>query len=122
MKPKIKKTAFGSITVGKKTYHRDIVIQLSGEVRKRRKKLSKRYFGTSHVISEDEIRDVYETGTRQLIVGTGQYDQVRLSAEAEAFLSTRDCEAILLATPDALKKWNETENESKAIGVFHITC
>ena len=48
MKPKIKDTSFGSISVGKKTYTYDIVIELDGSVRKRKKKLSKRLFGTSH--------------------------------------------------------------------------
>lgn len=122
MKPKIKETAFGSITVGKETYRHDIVIGLDGTVRKRKKKLSKRLFGTSHKISLDEIQDLYEKGARQLIVGTGQYDQVRLSEEARAYLTTQDCDAILLSTPDALTKWNESEGKGETIGLFHITC
>jgi hypothetical protein len=122
MKPKIKETAFGSITVGKDTYRHDIVIGLDGAVRKRKKKLSKRLFGTSHKVSLDEMQNVYKKGARQLIVGTGQYNQVRLSEEAQAYLTAQGCDAVLLSTPEALAKWNETEGKGEIIGLFHITC
>jgi hypothetical protein len=122
VKPKIKGTSFGSITVGKKSYQHDIVIELDGAVRKRKKKLSKRLFGTSHKISLDEIKDVYQKGARQLIVGTGQYGQVCLSEEAATYLADRGCDAVLLPTPEATNKWNETQGRGETIGLFHITC
>jgi hypothetical protein len=61
-----------------------LLIRLSGEVVKRKKKLSKKYYGTSHVLSKDEAKFVYERGSNQLIVGSGQMGNVRLSPEAEA--------------------------------------
>ena len=122
MKPKIKETSFGSITVGNETYGHDVVIELDGGVRKRKKKLSKRVFGTSHKISLDEIQDVYQKGARQLIVGTGHYDQVRLSPEAATYLDDQRCAAVLLSTPDALERWNETKGKGETIGLFHVTC
>ena len=48
----IEGTKFGSITIDRKTYEHDVVIRLSGEVIKRKKKLSKKYYGTSHVLSK----------------------------------------------------------------------
>jgi hypothetical protein len=117
---KIKETTFGSITVGKETYSHDIVIELDGTVRKRKKKLSKRVFGTSHQVSLDEIKDVYAQGAKKLIVGTGQYDQLRLSGEAQAYLDERGCKAVLLATPEAMERWNAAKGQ--VIGLFHITC
>jgi hypothetical protein len=47
----IERTTFGTITIDGKTYEHDVVIRLSGEVVKRKKKLSKKYYGTSHVLS-----------------------------------------------------------------------
>ena len=38
---------------------------------KRKKKLSKKYYGTSHVISKDEAEFVFEKGCEQLIIGSG---------------------------------------------------
>jgi hypothetical protein len=39
MKPKINSTSFGSITINKKTFKNDILIRMSGQIEKRRKKL-----------------------------------------------------------------------------------
>jgi hypothetical protein len=59
---KIESTEFGSITIEGKTYQFDVVIRSSGEVIKRKKKLSKMHYGTSHKISKDEAKFVYEKG------------------------------------------------------------
>ena len=47
---KIDSTIFGAITIDGKTYEHDVVVRLSGEVVKRKKKLSKKLYGTSHVL------------------------------------------------------------------------
>ena len=39
---------------------------------KRKKKLSKKLYGTSHIVSKDEAKFVFEKGCRQLILGSGQ--------------------------------------------------
>jgi hypothetical protein len=58
----IERTTFGTITIDGKTYEHDVIIRLSGEVAKRKKKLSKKYYGTSHVLSKDEAKFVFENG------------------------------------------------------------
>ncbi len=85
----IENTTFGSITVDGKTYEHDVLIRRSGEVVKRKKKLSKKYYGTSHVLSKDEAKFVFERGCNQLIVGSGQMGNVRLSPEAEAYFAKK---------------------------------
>ena len=82
----IEGTKFGSITIDRKTYQHDGVIRLSGEVIKRKKKLSKQYYGTSHVLSKDEAKFVFEKGCEQLIIGSGQIGNVHLSREAEEII------------------------------------
>jgi hypothetical protein len=79
----IENTKFGNITIDGKTYEHDVVIRLSGEVVKRKKKLSKKYYGTSHVMSKDEAKFVFEKGCAEVIVGSGQMGNVHLSPEAE---------------------------------------
>lgn len=120
MKPEINKTSFGSITVNKETYEYDIIITLNGEVKKRKKKLSKAVYGTSHTISKDEAKYVYEDGADVLIVGSGQYGAVELSEEAEDYFRKKKCRVILLPTPEAIKEWNLSSG--KLIGLFHVTC
>jgi hypothetical protein len=46
----IEGTTFGTITIDGRTYEHDVIIRLSGEVVKRKKKLSKKYYGTSHAL------------------------------------------------------------------------
>ena len=41
MRPRIDGTRFGSITIEGETYGRDVLIRMGGEVKKRKKKLSK---------------------------------------------------------------------------------
>ena len=53
----------------------------SGEVVKRKKKLSKKYYGTSHMLWKDEAKFVFESGCEQLILGSGQMGNVHLSPE-----------------------------------------
>lgn len=88
MKPKIDKTTFGSITVEGTRIEHDIIIRLNSKVKKRKKKLSKAIYGTSHVISRDEASHVYEPGAKQLIIGTGQQGMVKLSDEAADYFQT----------------------------------
>ncbi len=120
MKPKIDKTRFGSIRIAGETYEHDVIIRLDGQVEKRKKKLSKEIFGTSHIISLAEAEYIYQAGAAQIIVGTGQSGQARLSDEAEAFFRGKKCAATLLPTPQAIVLWNE--QEGKVLGLFHVTC
>jgi hypothetical protein len=113
-------TGFGWIEIDGERYEHDVLIRLDGTIKKRKKQLSKRIYGTSHTISLDEAKHVYEKGARVLVVGTGQDDNVRLSPEAEGYFEQRGCRVQLLATPAALGVWNEAGE--CAIGLFHVTC
>jgi hypothetical protein len=57
MKPKINSTNFGSITVKGITYENDILMRRSGQIEKRKKKLSKEVYGTSHKITHNEFNN-----------------------------------------------------------------
>ncbi len=120
MKPKIEETRFGSITVAGEEFEHDIIIHLNGRVEKRRKKLSKEIFGTSHIISLAEARYVYEDGAERIIIGTGQSGMARLSPEATDFFKKKNCAVRTLPTPEAIRCWNEAEGP--ALGLFHVTC
>jgi len=116
----IESTTFGTITIDGKTYEHDVVIRLSGDVVKRKKKLSKKYYGTSHMLSKDEAKFVFEKGCEQLIVGSGQIGNVRLSPEAESYFARKDCKVLLQRTPEAIQVFNRSR--AKKIGLFHVTC
>ena len=113
-------TEFGSITVDGKTYEHDVIIRLSGKVEKRRKRLSKEKYGTSHIISKAEAKFVFEDGCDLLIVGTGQEGNVRLSIEAREYFDKKHCRVLTQPTPEALDAFNESED--RKIALMHVTC
>jgi hypothetical protein len=120
MKPKIDGTQFGSITIDGSVFEHDVILRLNGKVKKRKKKLSKAIYGTSHVISLDEAKHVYEEGAKRLIVGAGQHDNVTLSDEAADYFNRKECMVELDPTPTATRAWNNAKGA--VIGLFHVTC
>jgi hypothetical protein len=75
---------------------------------------------TSHVLSKDEAKFVFERGCEQLILGSGQMGNVHLSPEAEAYFAKKGCEVLLQPTPEAIGVFNRSH--AKKIGLFHVTC
>lgn len=117
---KIDGTTFGEIIINGETYDHDVVIRLSGEIVRRKKKLSKRLCGTSHVLSKDEAKFLFEKGCEQIIIGSGQFGNVHLSPEAEAYFAKHDCEVLLKPTAEAIGAFNRSR--AKKVGLFHVTC
>lgn len=120
MQPHIDDTAFGSITIAGERIDHDVLIRLDGEVVKRKKKLSKAVYGSSHTVSLAEAEYVFETSAERLIVGSGQYGMVMLSPEATDFLAQQGVAVELLPTPQAVARWNAVQG--RVVGLFHVTC
>jgi hypothetical protein len=113
-------TEFGAITVDGRSYDHDVIIRLSGKVEKRRKRLSKAQYGTSHVISKAEAKFVFEKGCALLVVGAGQDGNVRLSPEASAYFAKKHCRVVLQRTPEAILTFNRSRD--RKIALMHVTC
>ncbi len=120
MKHRIDRTKFGSITIDGEVFAHDVIIRLNGNVKKRKKKLSKAVYGTSHTLSLAEAKHVYQKGAARLIIGAGQEGRVALSAEAAAYFQRKQCQVELRPTNEAIGVWNAAEGA--VIGLFHVTC
>ncbi len=120
MKTEINKTSFGSISINGSIIDHDVIVRLSGKVKKRKKALSKEVTGTSHSMSRQEAEYIYEEDCETLIVGTGQYGVMKLSKEALEFFQEQNCRVIQEKTPSAIKTFNNAADPK--IGVFHVTC
>lgn len=120
MKPQIDGTEFGSITIAGSEIEHDVLIRLSGEIKKRKKKLSKAVFGTSHTLSREEAEYIFEKGAERLIVGSGQDGMVTLSEEASEYFRQKGVRVDLFPTPEAIRQWNKAKGHT--IGLFHVTC
>jgi hypothetical protein len=120
MRPRIGSTKFGSITIDGADIEHDVLIRLSGEIKKRKKKLSKAVFGTSHIISLEEAEHIFEKGAERLIIGSGHNGNVTLSKEASEYFKKKEVRVDLSPTPYAIRQWNKVKGST--IGLFHVTC
>ncbi|GAB4372982.1 MAG: Mth938-like domain-containing protein [Calditrichia bacterium] len=120
MNPIVQRTSFGSITIEGRDYHHDVIIRPNGEVQARKKSLSEKVFGTSHILSLEEAQATFENGVELLIIGSGQYGQLTLSQEAAEYFKKRNCQVILKPTPEAIRLWNQAGDKTMAL--FHLTC
>jgi hypothetical protein len=124
MKPEIIGTRFGGITLNQGgnsvEYQHDVLVGLDGKVRKRKKKLSKQVYGTSHTVSLAEAEHIHEDGSEWLLVGTGMFGMLKLSDEAVDFFRDKGVQVQLQPTPKATLRWNEMPG--KVIGLFHVAC
>ncbi|MDP2822253.1 MAG: MTH938/NDUFAF3 family protein [Sulfuritalea sp.] len=120
MKPKIDGTEFGAIVIEGNRIEHDVLIRLSGAVARRKKKLSKAVYGTSHTVSLAEAECIYEKGAENLIVGAGQNGMVELSDEAADYFKKKKVAVDLTPTPKAIERWNKAKGA--VIGMFHVTC
>ena len=112
----IEDTTFGTITIDGKTYEHDVIIRLSGEVLKRKKKLSKKYYGTSQVLSKDEAKFVFEHGCEQLILGSGQIGNVHLSRKLRRI--SRKRAARYCCSPPPRRSLRSTGRMQRRSGFF----
>jgi hypothetical protein len=114
---RFQKFSFGAIRIDGVTYEHDVVID-RGDVRKRRKKPSKKFrdeFGHTPVSVEENI----PWRCRRLIIGTGTgalpvMDDVRSEAKR------RNIALLVLPTVEAIDKLKKDQDETNAI--LHVTC
>lgn len=109
--------SFGQIRIDGVTYENDVVIE-RGEVRKRKKKPSKKYrdaFGHTPVSMDEDI----PWRCRRLVIGTGDgalpvMDEVKLEAKR------RKVQLLIRPTAQAIEMLKRRPADTAAI--LHVTC
>jgi len=110
--------SFGSIRIDGVAYEHDVIVD-RGEVRKRKKKLSKQFrdqFGHTPLSVEEEI----PWKCRRLVIGTGASGAMPVMQEVQREAARRKVELVVLPTAEALEKLKEDLQETNAL--LHITC
>lgn len=118
--PRVGELRRGEVVVGGHRFETDIWVRADGTVRKRKKAVIKRQYGTSHTIGVEEVRKVCKGGARTLVVGTGQKGKASLNKEAERYLKESGVEVRVLPSPDAAAEFNRAAGP-KAL-VLHVKC
>jgi hypothetical protein len=110
--------SFGSIRINGITYEYDVVID-RGEVRKRKKKPSKKFqeeFGHTPLSMAEEI----PWKCRRLVVGTGAYGRLPVMKEVNLEAERRKIELLVLPTAKAIEELEKDADGTNAI--LHVTC
>jgi hypothetical protein len=109
--------SFGSIRIDGATYEHDVVID-QGEVRKRKKKPSRKYrdaFGHTPVSLDEKI----PWRCKRLVVGTGE-GALPVMDEVRAEARRRKVELLVLPTAKAILLLRRRLADTNAI--LHVTC
>ena len=114
---RVEKFSFGSIRIDGITYEHDVVID-RGEVRKRKKKPSKKLrgpFGHTPLSLEEKM----PWKCRRLVIGTGA-GAVPVMKEVKREAKRRKIKLLILPTKEAIKELKQHPGDTNAI--LHVTC
>jgi len=114
---RFEKFSFGSIRIDGTTYERDVVID-RGEVRKRKKKPSKKFraaFGHTPVSLKERI----PWKCRRLVIGTGT-GALPVMKEVKSEAKRRKVKLVILPTKKAIQELKQAPDGTNAI--LHVTC
>jgi len=114
---RFQKFSFGSIRIDGVTHENDVVID-RGDVRKRKKKPSKKFrdeFGHTPVSVEEEI----PWKCHRLIIGTGT-GALPVMKDVKSEAKRRKIVLVVLPTTEAIEELKRQTKETNAI--LHVTC
>jgi hypothetical protein len=110
--------SFGAIQIDGESYDYDVVID-RGEVRKRKKKASKRFreeFGHTPL----SVEELIPWKCKQLVIGTGANGALPVMKEVRREAERRHVELLVMPTEKAIEFLNQHPQGANA--VLHITC
>ncbi len=110
--------SFGSLRIDGSTYEHDVIID-RGEVRKRKKKPSKRFredFGRTPLSAEEEI----PSKCHRLVVGKGAYGRLPVMKEVQREAERHRVKLLILPTIQAIEALQQAPDDTNAI--LHVTC
>ncbi len=110
--------SFGLIRIDGVTYEHDVVID-RGQVRKRKKKPSKKYRGDFGHTPLSVAEDI-PWNCRRLVVGTGANGNLPVMKEVQQEAKSRQIELVLLPTTQAIQELERDSDATNAI--LHVTC
>ena len=115
---KIESFSFGTIVIGGKKYHRDVIICPDGMVKKRKGGIW--MFG-SHSFKKEEVEKL--KGAEVAVIGLGTSARAHLSEAAKDYAQESNLELLLLPSYEAVSRLNQLiEQGKRAAAIFHITC
>ena len=115
MRPIIKTSDKGEISIQDNIISEDFFIDAEGHIINRRiKGLSP----SPDLLSLREAGELYDPNINEMIIGCDDEDKLMLSNEATDFFEEKRCKIKLLPLDEAIVYWNRYEG--RAVGLFHL--
>lgn len=114
-------TRFGEVIVdGRK--HGDVLV-VGGKVAERNREKLKLLYGTSHIVGKEELEALLRFNPQAVVIGTGQYDTLKVSEEVRSTFERQDIQLVVEPTPKAIRTFNRLFHESRRVNaLIHTTC
>lgn len=112
----IEQYAFGKIVVNGITYTDDIKI-IKGRV------VPDWWRKSGHQVGINDVKDILDSGTGILVIGTGEYGLVKLTASLREHLEDCGIKLIEQNTPESIHIFNRLHTKGRNVSAgFHLTC
>lgn len=117
---KVGNVSFGKIIVNGLSY-KDVLI-VGDEVFSRNKEALRAVYGTSHFLSEEEVKKLLQGSPQAIVIGAGHSKMLQVDQQVVENLKEK-CLVYVLSTPKAIRKFNQLKKEKKKVNaLFHTTC
>jgi hypothetical protein len=113
---KIENYEFGRVKINGEIYNNDVIILPDGSV------IPDWWRKSGHEVQIEDIKEILRIAPEVLIVGTGYYNMLRVSGDAEEKLAEIGCQIIKKNTKYAWKLYNELANTKRVVAALHLSC
>lgn len=112
----IESYSFGQIVVDGKRYTSDIIIFPNRIKNNWRRK-------EGHRLNIEDLKEVLQEKPEILVLGTGNYGFVKVSADVKDYLQADGIELVIKSTRDACNTFNSlVKSGKKVVAALHLTC
>jgi len=103
--PQIEWIAEGEVQINGERYVADVVVRADGNIKKRRRKLSRRVHGNAHLVSAEEARFICKGRPQSLIVGTGTQQRLSIGEDARMWIEQQEIKLLCFPSPQAVTEY-----------------
>jgi hypothetical protein len=107
--------SFGQIIVDGKRYTNDIII-FPNRIR------DNWWRKEGHRIEIEDLKEVIQEEPEILVVGTGYFGFVKVSAEVKEYVKGKGIELTIQSTKDACNTFNSFKSGKKVVAALHLAC
>lgn len=113
--PHIDEYRFGQIVIDDESYTNDVIIFPD-------RVMANWWRDQGHALSVDDLEDVLAASPQVLIVGTGAYGRMVVSAETRDHVEEQGIEVIIHKSEKACQVYDQISQEKKTVAALHLTC